>query len=872
MVKRADLVIAVTLCVCALLTQPTEAKMITVRADGTGDYPTIQAAIDAAINGDEIVLERGTYTGRGNRDLDYNGKAITIRSVKPQDDACMRETIIDAEGEGVIVRFVNNEGPQSIFEGFTLGGGDTSEGVRGEPGFFEFSKDARPATSRLRNKEAAGRPKAGASTAARFYSAGLELEGYTYPFPGWIPPFAGRAWQGYNPFHQPAATTDYYGSGDVDNDGDLTPADASLAQDMADGTVPSVARVDVDGDGDIDRSDVSLINSALSGAVLPGRWNSLTTRQQRHDWTGKFMAIDRTDEHTYYSDYFVCHDFAYQTFIHCAFLRADFPTEYTEYDGGRTAFNVPLYYVTVGMPTWHAINGILVGDNPLDFDDWRFIEPQSDRTVIPGQWNMRYDSDVSISAPTLYGNAEILIKFHVDAAGWGLVQNSPDLVTARPLPPEEAPDNRPDLWNPRIVPVGSGMILFERTRDDMSRTTDVHIADLPFEDPPAGAALVEDAQFSRLLDVTQAPDRTIHLLWEGKDSNYKQNLFHGRLDPTGRALYDVTQVSTGIRMPAMGRVVVTPTNNIHVFWYEYHPLGPGEFDNGIYWTRRTPGQWQTPQNLTPDIEYVDGRQNWINRQFDRYLFDAAVLDNGRIVIVRGSERWAPYTLNQLTYDGLWTPSTISTESWFYGVRGVDLCKDSDGLLHLAYWLADEQGFYEGEEGRGNMLHRTGNGLSWSSAVTVDSSDNACCPQMAAGADGRIYLVWERKVAGQVVPVWNKYESGIWGTAEQLSVAPGADAWYPTLDAFDDARVVVAWSSRSDQRVTIATDSVGSVIGDFDGNRDLDLRDFAVLAEAWRSINGQPHWNPACDISRPKDNVIDERDLKIYAHNWLIGLQ
>ncbi|MCJ7729077.1 MAG: right-handed parallel beta-helix repeat-containing protein, partial [Sedimentisphaerales bacterium] len=42
-------------------------------------YPTIQAAIDAAANGDTVVIAPGTYTGDGNRDIAF-GKAITVRS------------------------------------------------------------------------------------------------------------------------------------------------------------------------------------------------------------------------------------------------------------------------------------------------------------------------------------------------------------------------------------------------------------------------------------------------------------------------------------------------------------------------------------------------------------------------------------------------------------------------------------------------------------------------------------------------------------------------------------------------------------------------------------------------------------------------
>ena len=43
------------------------------------EYPTIQAAIDAAVDGDEIIVADGTYTGEGNRDIVLD-KSITIRS------------------------------------------------------------------------------------------------------------------------------------------------------------------------------------------------------------------------------------------------------------------------------------------------------------------------------------------------------------------------------------------------------------------------------------------------------------------------------------------------------------------------------------------------------------------------------------------------------------------------------------------------------------------------------------------------------------------------------------------------------------------------------------------------------------------------
>ena len=85
-------------------------------------FPTIQAAIDASSDGDTIVVLDGTYTGDGNRDIDFNGRAITLKSVNGP-ESC----IIDCEGSSQAPHrgfyFHSGENSQSIVDGFTITGG-----------------------------------------------------------------------------------------------------------------------------------------------------------------------------------------------------------------------------------------------------------------------------------------------------------------------------------------------------------------------------------------------------------------------------------------------------------------------------------------------------------------------------------------------------------------------------------------------------------------------------------------------------------------------------------------------------------------------------------------------------------------------------
>ncbi len=120
-------------------------QVYVVRANGTGVYPNIQAAIDAVENCDIIQLEGEhgePFTGDGNRDIDFHGKALILRS----EDENPHDCIIDCEGtpgephRGF--RFDSGEGNEVLLAGIGIKGGygDYGGGIYCEDACPRFRK------------------------------------------------------------------------------------------------------------------------------------------------------------------------------------------------------------------------------------------------------------------------------------------------------------------------------------------------------------------------------------------------------------------------------------------------------------------------------------------------------------------------------------------------------------------------------------------------------------------------------------------------------------------------------------------------------------------------------------------------------------
>ena len=111
-------------------------KVLNTKDDPTDPdnlYSTIQAAIDAAEDGDELIAEANTQF---IEKIDFKGKAITLRSGdinEPDNPTIYPGTLLTGILDvGSVVTFANGEGPDTKIKGFTIswGNADYGGGIR----------------------------------------------------------------------------------------------------------------------------------------------------------------------------------------------------------------------------------------------------------------------------------------------------------------------------------------------------------------------------------------------------------------------------------------------------------------------------------------------------------------------------------------------------------------------------------------------------------------------------------------------------------------------------------------------------------------------------------------------------------------------
>jgi hypothetical protein len=101
-----------------------------------------------------------------------------------------------------------------------------------------------------------------------------------------------------------------------------------------------------------------------------------------------------------------------------------------------------------------------------------------------------------------------------------------------------------------------------------------------------------------------------------------------------------------------------------------------------------------------------------------------------------------------------------------------------------------------------------------------------------------------------------------------NIDPCEGGWVSKLTGYGaDGTTITFWGLKDP-----STHSNVNLIPDFVMVRGVDFADYSAFASAWRTQAGSAGWNHIYDISDPNDNVIDERDLAVFAEYWLGGIK
>ena len=267
-----------------------------------------------------------------------------------------------------------------------------------------------------------------------------------------------------NPFHQPNEIYDKitcHGGGDGNNDGVVDVLDKNLADAGTDAFV-----LDVNGDGLVSTADGDIIQEYIDGirTILPSWWNFLDS-DKKLDWFTKMANIYTVDQKQYIdgdeNTRYTSGQFATEFGLRLqgynknlldllGEIRQDIPDKYSESLELNGKPNIPVYFVNrINRTTnkGHGMNGLLKGNDPLEFNNWVWYDPQINQIIQPGDFSgsIPFNSELGVYKIENFGYSgwgsdmpnstpeTKLLVFLVDSNGdssnpW----NNPNLLTTKP--------------------------------------------------------------------------------------------------------------------------------------------------------------------------------------------------------------------------------------------------------------------------------------------------------------------------------------------------------------------------------------------------------------------------------------------------------
>ncbi len=255
--------------------------------------------------------------------------------------------------------------------------------------------------------------------------------------------------QYFNPFVQPNVlnggefTLNYYGSGDSDGNNVLDWNDYYNFE--------ANERTDINGDGVAGtQADKDILEDYLldNTAYLPAHWEFQNETGKISRFENYYNNVDITDEHPPGPDW-DCDQYSIQFMINSTGVEniEGSPLDPNLYDFSHNAQgNMPGYFVSTSSTNGvgHAINAILVGDNPEDFNSWYFYDPQSDEwgRVHPGDPSMDENSFAYIQRYAYFWsdidnqymyNMNGIIEFDLEGGEASITWEHPSLVVNQPV-------------------------------------------------------------------------------------------------------------------------------------------------------------------------------------------------------------------------------------------------------------------------------------------------------------------------------------------------------------------------------------------------------------------------------------------------------